>query len=258
MTASDPGRTGLPPDQRRLDVEGCWNMRDAGGWPTLDGGWMRTGRLYRSDDPIRLTEAGRAAIAALGLEAVVDLRQDAQVKRSPGFVDPAATYLLPVVDQVIDINNPPQFDHPADMEALYHDMIERGGPQLVRAVEAVAAHVEDGPVLVHCALGKDRTGLVVAMVQAAIGVAPASVVEEYALSDEPARQRYRHMLDNPLPDDPPIHRAPPGLWSAPAETMAGLTEAVIAHHGSLEAWVRAMGLTDAAIERLRTALVVDG
>ena len=68
-----------------LDVEGCTNFRDAGGWATTDGGRMRTGLLYRSDDPIRLTASGRAVVESLGLRLVVDLRQRAQFERGPGF-----------------------------------------------------------------------------------------------------------------------------------------------------------------------------
>jgi hypothetical protein len=68
---------------------------------------MRTGVLYRADDPVRMTSAGRGAIEALDLEAVVDLRQRSQVERSAGFADPAITYHVPVVDYVIDTETHP-------------------------------------------------------------------------------------------------------------------------------------------------------
>ena len=64
-----------------LDIDGCFNVRDAGGWPTEDGRRMRTGVLYRADDPVRLTDEGRGGIAELGLRAVIDLRQKAQFDR---------------------------------------------------------------------------------------------------------------------------------------------------------------------------------
>ena len=87
------------------------------------------------------------------------------------------------------------------------------------AVETVADHIGDGPVMVHCAAGKDRTGMLVALIQAAIGVGLEEIVEEYALSDVPSRTRRRAMIDDPLPDDPPVARAPEYLWAAPAEAM---------------------------------------
>ena len=64
-------------------------------------------------------------------------------------------------------------------------MVELRRDNVVRAVELIADNIGDGPVLVHCMAGKDRTGIVVALVQAAIGVPLASIVEEYARSDEP-------------------------------------------------------------------------
>jgi protein-tyrosine phosphatase len=245
------------PPSLHLDVEGCFNVRDAGGWQTADERWMRTGALFRADDPIRITDAGRQAIEDLHLEAVVDLRQPSQVERSAGFADPAITYRVPIVDQVLDTENPPRLEEPSDIEALYHDMVERGGQQMVRAVKAVASHIEDGPVLVHCAAGKDRTGILVALIQAAIGVPLASIVEEYALSDEPTRARRRELISNPLPDDPPVSMSPDFLWTAPAETMALFATRAIETYGSLEAWPVALGVPADAVARLKAGLLTD-
>ena len=80
------------------------------------------------------------------------------------------THHIPTVDRVIDVENPPRFEQAADIVQLYEDMVVRGGPQIVRAVDTVAEYIADGPVLVHCVAGKDRTGLVVALIQAALGV----------------------------------------------------------------------------------------
>ena len=243
------------PTSLHLDVEGCFNVRDAGGWATAEGGWMRTGGLYRADDPIRITKAGRRAIEALHLEAVVDLRQTAQVDRSPGFADPAITYRVPIVDYIIDTDNPPRLEEPEDIEVLYQDMVQRGRPQLVRAVKAVASHIEDGPVLVHCAAGKDRTGILVAVIQAAIGVPLESIVAEYALSDKPTRARRQELVTNPWADDPPVARSPEFLWTAPAETMALFAGRAVETYGSLEAWPLGLGVPEDAVARLKAGLV---
>src|SRR5262245_40846331 len=182
-----------------LDIEGCFNVRDAGGWPTADGRWMRTGVLYRADDPIRITPAGRRIIDGLRLAAVVDLRQQSQFDRAPGFADPAVTHHIPLVDKVINTDEPPRIEQPGDIAQLYHDMAERGAGQIVRAVEICAEHVGSGPVMVHCAAGKDRTGMLVAIIQAAIGVGFDEIVEEYALSDIPSRARREALVAEPLP-----------------------------------------------------------
>lgn len=238
-----------------LAIEGCFNFRDAGGWPTGDGRRMRTGLLYRSDDPIRLTVAGRRAVDDLGLRAVVDLRQASQVERSPGFAEPSVTYLLPLVDRVIDIDAPPRLEEAADLAELYEQMLERGAESLVAAVEAVAVGVAEGPVLIHCAVGKDRTGMLVALIQAALGVGLEAIAAEYTRSDGPSRARRQAMIAAPLPDDPPVARSPELLWTAPGEAMVGFAGRAAERHGSLAAWPLAIGVRPETVAALRAALL---
>jgi protein-tyrosine phosphatase len=238
-----------------VDVEGCFNVRDAGGWPTEDGGRMATGMLYRADEPVRLTEAGRDAIGSLGLAAVIDLRQQHQIDRGHLFADLAITHHIPLVDRVIDTADPPALETADDFAELYVDMVARGGERLVGVVDTIAEHLERGPVLIHCVAGKDRTGVVVALVQAAIGVTLPSIIAEYARSDEPTRQRRAAMLAEPLPDDPPVARSPAALWTATPETMAAFAQLVIATHGSLAAWPAGVGISPSTVDQLRRLLL---
>ena len=78
--------------------------------------------------------------------------------------------------------------------------------------------------------------MLVALIQAAIGVGLEEIVEEYALSDLPTRRRREAMIDDPLPDDPPVARAPVFLWAAPAEAMDLFARRAIEAYGSLAAW----------------------
>ena len=181
----------------RLDVEGCFNVRDAGGWSTSSGERMRPGLLWRADEPARLTATGRAVVDALGLRAVIDLRSQQQFERGPGFSATAVTYHIPVVDRIIATDEPRRVDDPVDIADLYDEMVELRRANIVRAVELIADHVSEGPVLVHCTAGKDRTGIVVALVQAAIGVPLESIVEDYERSDEPTRSRRVEMITQP-------------------------------------------------------------
>jgi protein tyrosine/serine phosphatase len=218
---------------------------------------MARGVLYRADDPVRLTAQGRRAIAELGLRAVIDLRQQAQFDRGYAFDDRAETHHIPLVDRVIDVDAPPPLEGPADIVDLYEDMVERGRDQIVRVLDTMAGAMAEGPVLVHCVAGKDRTGLIVALVQAAIGVTTESIVAEYALSHEPTQQRRREMLATPLPDDPPVARSPAMIWSAPAESMAMFVERIVQRHGSLSAWPAAAGVPATTVAALRGLLLVD-
>jgi hypothetical protein len=245
-------------DDSHLAIEGCINFRDAGGWAVAGGGTMRRGRLLRSDDPVRLTAAGRQAVDALGLSAVVDVRQHHQYVRSPGFVDPARTFHRPLVDRVIDVGNPPPLVDPEHLADLYDDMIERGRDQIGDALAIVADHLDAGPVLVHCAFGKDRTGLLVAIVQAAIGVGAEAIADDYHRSDVPCTARRNWMIAEPLADDPPVGKAPAFLFTAPRGAMVELLDRVVARHGSLEAWIDEFPIRDGTVERLRSSLIDGG
>jgi protein-tyrosine phosphatase len=238
-----------------LTVDGCFNFRDAGGWPLEGGGRMRLGRLFRSEDATRLTAAGRATVDALGLVAVVDLRQDTQFARPHRFVADERTIHVALVDRVIDPDNPPTMGVPSDIADLYEAMIESSAPRIARALDAVAVGLVDGPVLVHCAYGKDRAGLVSAFVEAAIGVPADAIVADYARSDGPTQARRAAVIASPLPDDPNTAHAPPYLFRAPAESMAIVLERAVARHGSLGGWFDHLPVAPATRRLLIEALV---
>jgi protein-tyrosine phosphatase len=238
-----------------VDVDGCVNFRDAGGWRTIDGGEVRRGLLYRSDDPIRMTPDGRRTVDRLGLAVVVDLRQQTQFSRTPGFVERERTSHVPLVDQVVDHTDPPPLDTPVDIANLYAGMLDESRPQVGRVLDVIADHVGSGPVLVHCAFGKDRAGLITAIIHAAIGVRPDDIVADYMRSDAPARRRRAAMIEQPLDDDPPVARLPETLFRAPAETMQLVLGRAVERHGSLDGWVASFPTKPSTVDRLRAALV---
>jgi protein-tyrosine phosphatase len=252
--SNEMASVGALPDWH-VDVDGCVNFRDAGGWRTVDGGVVRRGVLYRSDDPIRITPDGRRTVDRLGLAMVVDLRQQTQFSRTPGFVESERTSHVPLVDQVVDHRNPPPLDTALDIANLYAGMFDESRPQVGRVLDVVAEHVASGPVLVHCAFGKDRAGLITAIIHAAIGVRPDDIVADYVRSDAPARRRRTTMVEQPLEDDPPVARLPENLFRASAETMELVLARAVEQHGSLDGWVASFPTAPSTLERLRANLI---
>lgn len=263
MPVSEPADERLDdglPDDRLLDdgllaVDGCLNFRDVGGWELADGRRLRPGRLYRADDPTRLTDAGWARVAALGLSCVVDLRQQVQFDRGVWFAEGERLHHVPLVDRVIDLAAPPPLETPTDMADLYEGMLARSVEPMAHALDLVADHLAAGPVLVHCVYGKDRTGLLVAAIMAALGFDGGTIAAEYARSDGPTQRRFQVMATNPIPSDGPVRKAPPYLFTAPADAMRILLDRLVTTHGSLRAWSASLPVRPTTFPHLASHLL---
>jgi protein-tyrosine phosphatase len=164
-----------------LEWEGCRNARDVGGGP------IRPGALVRSDSHCFLTDAGVAAVRAYGVSRIVDLRRADECETWPSrFAGDPLYRNLPLLDPS------DSFDEQS-MSARYTAMLDRR-PELFAAAVAALADAPPGAVVVQCAAGKDRTGLVVALVLALAGVPADVIAADYALSDEAIRQHNDEML----------------------------------------------------------------
>lgn len=154
----------------RLDIEGTHNFREAA------PGVLRPGTLYRSDALDRLTDRGRDALAQLGIGLVIDLRSDLDLRiGGPDRLDgTGAAYIR---HEILSggVNLDPQT---LDLRAVYRDVLVGHAREVGAAIRSIAE--ADGPVVVHCTAGKDRTGLVVALTLAALGVDYDTLAADYA------------------------------------------------------------------------------
>lgn len=224
-------------------IAGLPNFRDVGGLPTSDGGRTRFRTLYRSHSPSGLGPEGMAALGALGLRSVLDLRDDVELEQSPyGLDDPA---ILRVGVQVL--GNKPV---PADQAGLYVHMIESCGAAFTQAVRAIA-RVGSRPVLVHCAVGKDRTGVTVGLALSAAGVTDEAIVTDFLRSNRG--------LDIPEPDetDPSDDR-----YLVHSYVRAALIESALASArrlgGDVPGFLAMHGMTDGELSALRDGLTEPG
>ncbi|MBB3662200.1 MULTISPECIES: tyrosine-protein phosphatase [Prauserella salsuginis group] len=171
--------------ERHVGWEGSYNARDLGGLPTADGGMITWGAVVRSEEPRLLTEAGWQAVREHGVRTVVDLRNDDERADVvvPSGIDVVHAPLDPVGDDFW------AYYAETGLHATplcYRELVDRRPDLVVTAVRAVAA-ARPGGVLVHCASGRDRTGLLVLILLSLVGVPGAAIADDYELSRERLR-----------------------------------------------------------------------
>ncbi|NUR09654.1 MAG: tyrosine-protein phosphatase [Nocardioidaceae bacterium] len=225
----------------RLDWPACENVRDLGGLPAA-AGRIRDRTLVRSDSLTRLDDGGLAAMRAYGVGRVVDLRAEAETVDPPHPLAGTDAYVnVPWVDVSLDGG--------AGLVDFYLGSLGSNADRVATAVRAFA-DAPPGPVVVHCAVGKDRTGIVVAMLLALADVPREAIVADYVLSETMLRlEELFATLDAET-----RARAERFARSAP-ETIEAFLDRLDAAHGGAEAYLRAAGLTDAELARVRDRLV---
>ena len=243
---------------RWLSLEGLDNVRDVGGLPLRDGGHTRPGVLLRSASLHYVTPADvQHLIDVIGLKLVLDLRTRREVDRDgPTAVAQAGveTVWLSLIAE--DGEALPWADTDLDpVLRSYLGYLSDRGENVVRAVRRLAE--VDAPALVHCAAGKDRTGVLVALLLDAVGVRRDAVLADYVLSADrvPALfRRWTQAAGEPMPADlsPHLPRV---------EVMATVLARLDAEYGSdgsggASGWLAANGLADETLERLRRRFAV--
>jgi protein-tyrosine phosphatase len=238
---------------RRLAWDGCANARDLGGYPTEDGRQTRWGAVVRSDSPAALTPAGRDALVAYGVRAVVDLRLPAEIAKHPNpFADPGDHGVAYRNVSIVD----PAAGFPPDTVTLaenYLWSLDRFRALVATAMAAVA-DAPQGGVLIHCAAGKDRTGLISALLLGLVGVAPETVAADYALTAEYLRPRDQRWLENG-PGDRAEREALLVRYAPTAEVMLQVLDQLGRSYGGVEAYLRRAGMAPGDLDRLRDRLL---
>ena len=239
-----------------LNWDGCLNVRDLGGYPTADGE-TKLERVVRADSLRQLSDAGWEVAVAYGIRTVVDLRTDRERAE-----DPPAELPVDVVHVQLFDEDPAFSDEVAEVMrgaadstsricGTYLLMLERFKPNVAAALRAVA-EAPQGAVAVHCLGGKDRTGIITALLLSLAGVDRDAIGADYALSEERLRPRHEQWLAEAQTDEERelVRR----ISDTPAEAIVWVLEELDDRYGSVEGYLRSAGLTDEELGRLRARL----
>jgi protein-tyrosine phosphatase len=229
-----------------LDWPDCRNVRDLGGMPTRDGATILRGALIRSDSLDNLFDDAVEAVRAAGVSRILDLRRVGESPRPHPFADDPSYVSVPV-------QNPADPDHEwLTLAEIYTAMLDLR-PQLFAEAVAAIADAPDGAVVVHCAGGKDRTGIVVAMALTIAGVEPAVIAADYALTEDRLREASAAFLDTVA--DERTREILRGLQPTPASNMLRVLDHLDDNYGGVEGYLRAGGMSTGQLTALRARLV---
>jgi protein tyrosine/serine phosphatase len=254
-----------------IDLDGAVNVRDLGGLPTTDGGSTVPGRLLRSENLQELSpEDVSRLVDEIGVTTVVDLRSTIEVsKEGPAPLDAVAAVRHahhPVLAEWLDhdgtgtvaralLTDAIEADrqrYPDDtMCGHYLGYLENRPDQVTGALRSIAT--AGGAAVVHCAAGKDRTGVICALALTVAGVEPEVIVADYMATDERLdaiieRLRRSRMYAADVTKRPVSAHAPR------AETMRAFLTQLDARYGGLDAWLPANGFSEDEVSRLRAKL----
>jgi protein-tyrosine phosphatase len=173
-----------------IDLDGTVNTRDLGGWPRQAGGHTRRGRIWRSDALTNLTPDGRDRLAEHGVRTVIDLRTATECADEPSPLCADGRFEVVHVDLFAPVlaafmRGEVRGD-PFDLATHYLTSFRVAREDYARVFGAIARATEtnDGPTVIHCTAGKDRTGLVAALLLRAAGVSDTLIAREYGLTHE--------------------------------------------------------------------------
>jgi protein tyrosine/serine phosphatase len=253
---------------RHVPLEGVDNFRDFGGYPTSHGRPLKLGRLFRSASHHRATDADLEAIAALGIGVVVDLRRLEERRRDPSRRHAA---FAGVVIENDEEQGDSWHEHirTSDLSAAsfnaYLDAYYRKAPFEARHVDLfrryfAALDERDAPVLVHCAAGKDRTGVIVALTHHLAGAHRDDIIADYLLTNDPrrfaerlplVRAAVREISGREASDEALII-----AMGVDAAYLEAAFQAIEAEAGGLDAYLeRVLGVTASVRERLLEKLL---
>lgn len=231
-----------------LSIEGSYNVRDLGGYPTRDGRIVRHRRFIRAGSLSDLTPQGIQSLREEGVRGILDLRSWQEVRKKPDAIDTDDTitrYHIPMLDYIQSSAAEEDFSlFPASMEEMYVGLLDESGDSFARVFE-IFADARYPCCLFHCTAGKDRTGVTAMLLLGLAGVEDAGIIEDY------------HWSQQLLPPIQPGLKIPPYCLESRPETMEYLLSYLRNRYGSVEEYLSGIGVTKGQQEAVRKKLLCD-
>ena len=239
---------------RFVPLQGCSNFRDLGGLPTTDGGTTQWRRVYRSDTLQELTEEDvKKVVGEIGLTTIIDLRTKREIDnegRGPLEAESSVRHVhLPFIGELEVRDEVPETIE-RDVLADYVHMLDTAGHLIAEAVHTIAT--SPGPVVFHCAAGKDRTGILAAITELLVGVPRHVVVGDYELTNQVLDQILERLAR--FDSYTNVKTNPPERFLCLPEVMERFVDVLEERHGGAEGWATAMGIDDGDLVALRNLL----
>ncbi|MGB7053104.1 MAG: tyrosine-protein phosphatase [Acidimicrobiales bacterium] len=275
----------MPVPERLVALEGAFNFRDLGGYPSRDGRHTRWGLLFRSDTLHELTQADVEVIRGLGLTTVIDLRTPKELARTGrGLLgpEPIGFHHLSVLgdgtaagEPRVDGADGPRADGPRadagkydtpgeamaapapvgeDLSARYRWYLDVGRESLTEALTLIG-DPSRLPLVFHCAAGKDRTGVLAALVLDLAGVDHQIIVEDYVITAgrmEPILDRFRRADPDAAER---LAQVPPATYGVEAVTMQSFLDGLSSEFGGARALAKVGGVPTATLDRIPDLLL---
>lgn len=241
----------------QFDVEGSYNIRDLGDYPTKDGYSTRRCVLFRAGNLDKISLAAQQQLIDQGVKTVIDLRDEweAQNFPNPFAQSRIVTYLnLPLIGDSLSTNVAwkAETQNYTTLDELYTKYLDHCQRQLGAIVSAIAESTFT--TLFHCHAGKDRTGIVAALLLGAVGVPNATIAEDYALSASPITHLIKQWREYAIQHGQDMQHFERDVGSN-SETMLNMLDYLTRHYGSTTNYLYSCGVSDRHLERLRTHFV---
>ncbi|WP_100486237.1 tyrosine-protein phosphatase [Sporolactobacillus pectinivorans] len=227
---------------RRVPLSSTLNTRDLGGYPTADGKVTKFGRIIRSGAPLILNKGDIALLKSLGVTAAIDFRSNTEIAKKPSAFEQSADFDYFHCPFLIGNKDPGSKD---EVPSLYARIISDFSAigQIMRIIAE-----QKGAVLIHCAAGKDRTGVVSALLLLTAGVGIDDILADYQVSYTYLRLEIRERMKRDT-------RLPSYFGRSDMEYMEKTLEQFSSTYGNVQKYLQTVGLTQDEVRGLKNKLL---